>query len=204
MNPAKLPCKMADVVKKVSSATEKGSREVTQMRLTSLFIFFSVIIKGRASCVTECGKSFGRLWETFGDHCYFWANSRPEEVSWNRAAQRCRDGLLRNSNLASVTSDAIHQYVLEGMKKRGLDFVWLGGTDKVKEGTWSWIDGSPFEFTNWSRGEPNNWKIEIYEPDEDCMHMDRLGRLGQDRGKWNDLRCDTKLHFLCAKKICQT
>ena len=90
------------------------------------------------------------------------------------------------------------------MKRRNLDFVWLGGTDKIKEGTWSWIDGSPFEFTNWSRREPNNWKIEPNEPDEDCMHMDRLGRLGQDRGKWNDLRCDTKLHFLCAKKICQT
>ena len=131
---------------------------------------------------------------------FIWICSR----SWNRAAQRCRDGLLRNSNLASVTSDAIHQYVLEGMKRRNLDFVWLGGTDKIKEGTWSWIDGSPFEFTNWSRREPNNWKIEPNEPDEDCMHMDRLGRLGQDRGKWNDLRCDTKLHFLCAKKICQT
>merc|ERR1711973_652044 len=99
---------------------EKGSREVTQMRLTSLFIFFSVIIKGRASCVTECGKSFGRLWEAFGDHCYFWDHSRPVELSWNRAAQRRRDGLLRNSNLASVTSDAIHQYVLEGMKKKRL------------------------------------------------------------------------------------
>ena len=54
------------------------------------------------------------------------------------------------------------------MKRRDLDFVWLGGTDKIKEGTWSWTDGSPFEFTNWSRGEPNNWKIEPNEPDEDC------------------------------------
>ena len=43
MKPAKLPCKKADVVKKL----EKGSREVTQMRLTSLFIFFSVIIKDK-------------------------------------------------------------------------------------------------------------------------------------------------------------
>ena len=102
---------------------------------------------------------------------FTWICSR----SWNQAEQQCQDIF---GHLASVTSDTIHQYVLEGMKKRGLDFVWLGGTDKVKEGTWSWIDGSPFEFTNWSRGEPNNWKIEPNEPDEDCMHMDRFGRLG--------------------------
>jgi len=158
--------------------------------------------------VEECGFPY---WEAFGDHCYHWTTyfkgvklqGVPKKRSWNQAEQWCQDISFSGlSHLASVTSDAIHQYVLEGMKKRGLDFVWLGGTDKIKEGTWSWTDGSPFEFTNWSRGEPNNWKIEPNEPNEDCMHMDRLGLLGQDRGKWNDLRCDTELHFLCAQKIC--
>ena len=97
------------------------------------------------------------------------------------------------------------------MKKRGIDFLWLGGTDKDEEGTWKWSDGSPFEFTNWLWGEPNNWIGNgPNELDEDCMHMDNFGRwefdnegkLREKSGKWNDLRCDKKLHFLCAQKIC--
>merc|ERR1711962_11697 len=183
---------MGDVVK-IRSATERSSGEATQMRLTGLFIFFSVIIKGRASYVTECGK----YWEAFGDHCYFWDYGlwTPRlfafKRSWNQAEQQCQDMAIPFGHLASVTSDTIHQYVLEGMKNRSLDFVWLGGTDKDKEGTWKWTDGSPFEFTNWPKGEPNNWIGDTpNEPDEDCMHMDRLGLtwLGWEagRGKWND------------------
>merc|ERR1712013_330035 len=157
-----------------------GSEEATQMILAGLFIFLSLIIKGRASCVTECEK----YWEAFGDHCYFWAwefglwTSRlfAFKRSWDQAELQCQDIY---GHLASVTSDTIHQYVLEGMKRRNLDFVWLGGTDKDKEGTWKWTDRSPFEFTNWPWGEPNNWIGNTpNEPDEDCMHMDRLGKLG--------------------------
>ena len=132
---------------------------------------------------------------------FTWICSR----SWNQAEQQCQDIF---GHLASVTSDTIHQYVLEGMKKRGIDFLWLGGTDKDEEGTWKWSDGSPFEFTNWLWGEPNNWIGN--ELDEDCMHMDNFarwesdneGKLREKNGKWNDLRCDKKLHFLCAQKIC--
>ena len=121
---------------------------------------------------------------------FTWICSR----SWNQAEQQCQDIF---GQLASVTSDTIHQYVLEGMKRRDLDFVWLGGTDKDKEGTWKWTDGSPFEFTGWRPKQPDNYKGR-----EDCLHMYRLGKWTDNRGKWNDLRCDTKLHFLCAQKIC--
>merc|ERR1712013_83876 len=75
--------------KKISSSTERGSEEATQMILAGLFIFLSLIIKGRASCVTECEK----YWEAFGDHCYFWAwefglwTSRL--FAFKRQTQRC-------------------------------------------------------------------------------------------------------------------
>jgi len=162
--------------------------------------------------VEECGFPY---WEAFGDHCYHWTTyfkgvklqGVPKKRSWNQAEQWCQDISFSGlSHLASVTSDAIHQYVLEGMKRRGLDFVWLGGTDKDEEGTWKWADGSPFEFTNWLWGEPNNWIGNGPREDEDCMYMETFLRLNrtEDRGKWNELRCDKKLHFLCAQKSCQT
>ena len=100
------------------------------------------------------------------------------------------------AHLASVTSDAINQYVLRGMKSRGLDFIWIGGTDKDEEGKWQWIDGSPFEFTYWGPEEPNS----AGGKEEDCL----VHGSGSEN-MWNDFPCSWQAHgFLCAKKICST
>jgi flagellin-like hook-associated protein FlgL len=34
--------------------------------------------------------------------------------------------------------------------------VWLGATDESSEGTWEWVDGTPFTFSNWEAGQPDN------------------------------------------------
>ena len=33
---------------------------------------------------------------------------------------------------------------------------WLGATDEIQEGTWVWVTGESWGFTNWDAGEPNN------------------------------------------------
>ena len=82
--------------------------------------------------------------------------------------------------------------MLEGMKSRGFGRTWIGGNDIDEEGTWKWTDGSPFEFTFWRSGEPNN-----HNHNEDCM-------MHGFPGKWNDGPCTgwTKYidGFLCSKK----
>jgi hypothetical protein len=35
--------------------------------------------------------------------------------------------------------------------------LWIGLTDAEVEGTFKWITGEPYDFENWSAGEPNNW-----------------------------------------------
>ncbi|CAG0903836.1 unnamed protein product, partial [Cyprideis torosa] len=32
---------------------------------------------------------------------------------------------------------------------------WVGGSDAATEGTWTWIDGSPFDFEDWYPNDPN-------------------------------------------------
>ena len=34
--------------------------------------------------------------------------------------------------------------------------LYLGATDRETEGTWKWVTGETWSFTNWSPGEPNN------------------------------------------------
>ena len=75
--------------------------------------------------------------------------------------------------------------------------MWFGYNDIRREGHWVWANpsGRCKRYTNWHRGEPNNWH------NEDCAQMYRSG-------KWNDLRCNARLPYVCefgsrAKKICK-
>lgn len=67
------------------------------------------------------------------------------------------------------------------------DWVWnnlgnpfrylLGASDLQVKGTWQWVTGEPWSFTNWNIGEPNNGNG-FY--DEDVLSF-------WDNSKWNDL-----------------
>ena len=34
---------------------------------------------------------------------------------------------------------------------------WLGGDDLAVEGTFTWLDGTPFDYTNWLGVNPDNF-----------------------------------------------
>ena len=94
--------------------------------------------------------------------------------------------------MASISSEALRRYVLNGMDLHGYDKIWLGGTDKDEERTWSWSDCTPFDFTSWGRKQPSN------RGNEDCMEM--IG--GSYKGKWNDVSCTKERGFLCSERKC--
>ena len=60
-------------------------------------------------------------------------------------------------------------------------YTWIGATDRRSEGTWEWVTGEPFTFTNWNAGEPNNMG------EEDFAHFEPWS----PTGVWNDLRDQT-------------
>merc|ERR1711902_7886 len=133
------------------------------------------------SPTTGCGND----WEAYDDHCYYWSNNTK---TWYEAEAFCHQ---ENGHLATITSEAINQYVLEGMNSRGLSNAWMGGTDIDEEGTWKWTDSSPFEFTFWHSGEPNN-----SGGNQHCMTQWNHGQ----KIKWDDRRCSNSLTFLCSKR----
>ncbi|CAG5951116.1 unnamed protein product [Menidia menidia] len=60
----------------------------------------------------------------------------------------------------------------------------------ISDNVWMWSDGSPFTFTSWGRGEPNNYRGQK----EPCMEIRNAGS-----GYVNDEPCQRRSAFICAK-----
>ena len=90
----------------------------------------------------------------------------------------------RDASLASIHSqeeqDNIHGLTLPTR-------TWIGLTDFLDEGQFSWVDGSKVTFTNWMNGEPNN--------KNNNQHCTLIRR----DGKWKDAYCKKEKPYVCQK-----
>ncbi|KAJ8028093.1 C-type mannose receptor 2 [Holothuria leucospilota] len=130
----------------------------------------------------------------FRDRCY-WRGNR--QLSWEAANQACQDDFGEDTRLA-VARDAETSLFLSRLAGR---YIWLGLSDRREEGVWEWIDGAPFEYSNWARYEPNN-----SGGSENCAQITFPG------GKWNDAPCGDPvsrsdrvtltLSYICAIPPC--
>ncbi len=63
---------------------------------------------------------------------------------------------------------------------------WIGATDVAVEGSWQWIDATPWVYANWHGGEPNNsGGVEHY------LAYDLRGGVY----RWNDVPLDLKAAY---------
>ncbi|MEM1322250.1 MAG: lectin-like protein [Bacteroidota bacterium] len=61
---------------------------------------------------------------------------------------------------------------------------WIGLNDEANEGTYVWVNGEPFGYTNWSSNEPSRGSGEDYI------------RLRQDNGQWTDRTLAQSYHYV--------
>jgi len=85
------------------------------------------------------------------------------DLTWDqaRAAAEAMGG-----HLVTITSEAENNFVANLVTTQGtpnLERYWLGGyqTDPnglgvEPAGSWAWVTGEPWSYTNWATGEPNN------------------------------------------------
>ena len=125
-----------------------------------------------------------------GDHCYYWSM---ETANWTHAEDFCRSG---GGHLASVTSDAINEFILNELSKRRNTMLWIGASDKREQGAWKWTDCSPWDFEYWADYQPSHHK------NDDCVRYSKTRRL-ESEPKWNDWKCDHRNRFVCSQKLCQ-
>ena len=138
-------------------------------------------------CVEACPEG----WEKNGGHCYLFGD---EKKNWTAAEDFCRE---EGGHLATVNTNATKEFVLEGLTRRNLDWIWIGGNDLEDEDFWMWTDCTPWEAEFWGPGEPNN------SNNQDCLRLRlRKGSSPQLNRMWDDLQCIVEWEFLCSKKIC--
>ncbi|MBL4632948.1 MAG: C-type lectin domain-containing protein [Kofleriaceae bacterium] len=123
--------------------------------------------------------------------CYMLFFSTPQ--NWTSAQSSC---LGLSANLVSITDLAEQTVVggLAGMVPGNTPDIWTGANDQVTEGAFLWVDATPFTYTHWRSGEPND-----NGPNgtgEDCMLIEG------DNGarEWDDRSCAGLLPYMCERK----
>uniref|UniRef100_A0A3P9L1F0 C-type lectin domain-containing protein n=1 Tax=Oryzias latipes TaxID=8090 RepID=A0A3P9L1F0_ORYLA len=94
-------------------------------------------------------------WIRFGSSCYFFSE---ESKFWDEARESCR---ARGADLVVINTEGENLFV-SALKKQD---VWIGLTDRVLEGTWKWVDGSPLTLF-WGSDQPDD-----HNGEEDCGHI---------------------------------
>lgn len=123
--------------------------------------------------------------DSFEGWCYYVGR---ESLTWEGAVTKCAS---LESNLAEVDSDAENTFLIELAKKKGVSWpgVWLGASDRSREGTWTWeTSGKHISYSNFISPEPNGKSF------ENCLHLAE-----DDPWYWNDISCNNGMRYICEK-----
>ena len=73
--------------------------------------------------------------------------------TWTEAENYCQS---RGGELACIKSQDDYDKILAMLSDSGYIAVYVGGYYDRSRAQWMWVDGTPFAYTDWAPGEPNN------------------------------------------------
>ena len=130
------------------------------------------------------------MWTSVKAWSYSYSNVT---MNWEAARTWCRQYY---TDMVAIQNQEEIQH-LNSMLPFRPNYYWIG-IRKVND-VWTWVGTNKAlttEATNWAQNEPNNGKHGAQRGgSEDCVEM-YIGR-EQQRGKWNDERCDKPKTALC-------
>ncbi|XP_022112054.1 lectin-like [Acanthaster planci] len=148
--------------------------------LTASLVLTALVTAVFAGCGPSCPEGYLN-WE---HDCY---KLYDEAKNWAAAEQRCvADGAHLTSVHSAEEDDFLNQLSQQGTA--GNKHTWIGLNDHQAEGSYVWTDGSPTDYLNWHKGEPNN-----HGKGEHCMEINFF----ELDGTWNDHFCDREHRFIC-------
>ncbi len=163
--------------------------------------------KGKAGQQVEFSKSrFGSLatkvsaplqWKVSdgGNDHYYQLVIADKPITWHEAARNAMNSHYRGlpGHLITLTSAEenafVKQSLVEQVPTRGL---WIGLTDVVREGFFTWVTGEPFEFTDWASWpvqQPDNFQETSWHGGEDYGIFTNFPE--SQPWAWNDLSVDS-------------
>lgn len=94
--------------------------------------------------------------------------------SWTQAEA---NSVKVGGHLTSITSSEENKWIYTSIAAAQARALWIGGTDRTTEGTWTWTDGSEWNYSNWETPQPDNSNNEDYAQYVPDWNM----------GRWNDI-----------------
>ena len=120
----------------------------------------------------------GHIYEVYND-----------TLTWEEAEYYCEN--YRGGHLATITSQEEQDFIQNNLLSDNHHGYLIGGTDKDQEGTWKWVTGEPFGYTNWHSGQPDNYTGN--HADGECYL-----EIYPATDKWNDFYYDSYHRgFIC-------
>lgn len=110
--------------------------------------------------------------QNYNGHSYYRSTG---SATWTTARSNC---VAMGGHLVTITTSAEQSFIFNIWPSG-----WIGLTDEVTEGTWRWVTGETYSYTNWNSGEPNN------SGNEDYVQF-------VSNGRWNDLNNSSSLPYV--------
>nr|KAF6373269.1 C-type lectin domain family 4 member E [Pipistrellus kuhlii] len=168
-----------------SQSTERGCFSSQVFLWTAAGI--SILLLGAcfiARCVGPVKNCCPLSWIHFQSSCYFFSTNT---LTWAESVENCSS---LGAQLVVINSEEEQKFLFHA-KPTNREF-YIGLTDRVVDGQWKWIDGTPLKesLSFWDEGEPNNL-VTV----EDCA---TIRDSKNPRQNWNDVAC-----FLYMFRICE-
>jgi hypothetical protein len=110
--------------------------------------------------------------QNYNGHSYYRSTGT---ATWTTARSNC---VSMGGYLVTITTSGEQSFIFNIWPSG-----WIGLTDEVNEGTWRWVTGETYSYTNWNSGEPNN------AGNEDYVQF-------VSNGRWNDLPNNVSLPYV--------
>ncbi len=114
-----------------------------------------------------------------GRHYSFFSDS----LSWHDAKKKCEE---MGGHLVTITSEEEGELV---SRLAGNVRVWIGLTDEKKEGSWRWVTGEKFDYSNWGPRSPDNFG--------NAEHYVWVQKIAGGTRVWNDAKGGWPNAYVC-------